>query len=248
MSNKNLQRTLVEGGVSLRYSQPASLNDPYEGKMDIDHAVNLMEEILRNRFNIPDTEESKKFFSIEKAKAKVDATQKVDGIYNRRYGLISLCIDPLSTLMWSHYGNEHKGFCIEFNNKKDCLDGKIKNHIYGVRYSTEIPKLTEKTTSEHVINTIITKDYHWAYEKERRAIADLENLEVPSKLDDFNLPIYTDVININSISRIILGVNSSDSDLNFVSNWINENNAAHVKIAKIIASSTIYELQFIDID
>ncbi|MBT2620300.1 DUF2971 domain-containing protein [Chryseobacterium sp. ISL-6] len=37
---------------------------------------------------------------------------------NRNFGIYSLTTKNSNLLMWSHYGNSHKGFCIGFNTEK----------------------------------------------------------------------------------------------------------------------------------
>lgn len=73
-------------------------------------------------------------------------------------------------LLWSHYGNGHRGFCLEFST--DC-DLFTKTHR--VRYSDQMPR---GNIADALINAdeafwlgmILTKAPCWSYEKEWRVI------------------------------------------------------------------------------
>ena len=44
--------------------------------------------------------------------------------------------DPLSPLMWSHYGGNHAGICLEFH-----LGNLLVNKVLGVCYQQEYPSI-----------------------------------------------------------------------------------------------------------
>lgn len=76
-----------------------------------------------------------------------------------------------SILMWSHYANEHKGFCIEYN-FQDLLD--CYREIYPIVYKIEmnnsnIISFERGVTSDNKIR-LFTKYIDWAYEKEWRVV------------------------------------------------------------------------------
>lgn len=74
-----------------------------------------------------------------------------------------------SILMWSHYTNNHQGFCIEydFSNDKD-----ITNLLYPVSYSMKRYIMTSQDTNNNkwFIPTVLCKSPEWAYEQEWRYI------------------------------------------------------------------------------
>lgn len=74
-------------------------------------------------------------------------------------------------LMWSHYGDGGKGFCLEFSTSNDTFQ-KIRE----VRYSHKIPEinivtmLCDEDSDELIDNLYCTKSIDWTYEQEWRAI------------------------------------------------------------------------------
>jgi hypothetical protein len=67
-------------------------------------------------------------------------------------------------LMWSHYADGHKGFCLEY-------DTSFKPFLYAepVNYSISFPRLNPRNDSLDLLpNLALTKAIGWAYEREWR--------------------------------------------------------------------------------
>ena len=111
--------------------------------------------------------------------ANRELKKKVDNLY--RVG--SLCTGYKSTLMWSHYADCHRGFCVEynFNNLADDYKNIL---ILPVIYEHKRPMIPWEVALATNINTeemrrknaysnllsLLTKDKNWAYENEWRII------------------------------------------------------------------------------
>lgn len=90
----------------------------------------------------------------------------------------SLCTDYRNPLMWAHYADSHKGFCIEF----DCSAETGQDlPLFPVIYSKDMVKmpwkycLTPEGTkdpefSARLIQAVLTKDDVWKYENEWRIL------------------------------------------------------------------------------
>lgn len=93
--------------------------------------------------------------------------------------ICSFCESPNQLLMWSHYANHHKGFCIEYN-IQSWAKSDIRNRIlYPVIYDTKLYNSTNHFINQMVENTFnnlypmiscATKSIEWGYEKEWRFI------------------------------------------------------------------------------
>ena len=101
-----------------------------------------------------------------------------------------------NTTMWSHYSNNHKGFCVKYSLNID--DSKYKDAIscglFPVIYTSKIPKISpreliklrysekelvlSKSILKTTMKTLITKSKFWSYEKEWRLIVSNENMEI----------------------------------------------------------------------
>lgn len=77
-----------------------------------------------------------------------------------------------SLLMWSHYGDHCKGFCLEFDTSKEPF-AKIKKVRYGQAMPEfdVMPMLCDEDF-DHVLDLYCTKALDWAYENEWRGIHD----------------------------------------------------------------------------
>ncbi len=104
------------------------------------------------------------------------------------------CMSELndSVLMWSHYANKHEGFCLEYDfsslDINDPEDQNIISWISPIKYSEKRPYITHTILSEvlqkkelsseiltSIMNTLLTKNVEWNYEKEWRIFKPLEN-------------------------------------------------------------------------
>jgi len=79
-------------------------------------------------------------------------------------------------LMWSHYADGHKGFCLEFDTNYRPFHDRQKLHevIYSKSYPTHSP-LDIVQSPNLVIRPLITKSKNWKYENEWRFIKDQGN-------------------------------------------------------------------------
>ena len=125
-----------------------------------------------------------------------------------------------SILMWSHYANQHEGFCIEYDFNRAIETNFPIDRLAKVSYSDSIPKLNIQSliqairkkleheyvkdpnitqlTSETCLEAIITKNTVWQYEEEWRII-----------LDNFS---DIQIDKIPYATKIIMGINISEKD------------------------------------
>lgn len=134
---------------------------------------------------ITDTKKIKKFLNYigKKVGAKTsndfnlinENTDEVLSMDNKM-GIYSLSKTPLDELLWAHYANSHKGFCIEYDT--DILlknDGGDHIHSFPVSYSKKPPSvgffdLIRNNKSETIKKFAFYKSKKWEYEKEHRIV------------------------------------------------------------------------------
>lgn len=158
-----------------------------------------------------------------------------------KYGVFSLSGVNNNLLMWAHYANSHKGFCIGFNieNLLDSiftLSKKAFNHKK-VKYYSEYPELNfevknhfnNKNLEESIQHLYIKSDI-WAYEEEWRLLS----------LDRNNFTVKFDPI---SIEYIYFGLKMSDSDKIMIINEIEKLNIKP-KLYQAYQKPKKYELEF----
>lgn len=88
---------------------------------------------------------------------------------NKLFGIFSTTSKNDNLLMWSHYADSHRGFCIGFD--KFILFPLIHASLGPVLYETEFPKIGMFDRSDGTLTRILsTKSIDWKYEDEYRFI------------------------------------------------------------------------------
>lgn len=87
---------------------------------------------------------------------------------SKTFGVLSLTPHPLNYLMWSHYGDCHRGFCVQFNTRG--LVESLGGHFERVNYAKDLPfiSITDTIDNELLTKLIYTKSDIWHYEDEYR--------------------------------------------------------------------------------
>ena len=164
--NKSSIESLINR--TLWFAGPRTLNDPFECQLTYKNAL----EATWSKFKV--SEESKK---------DIDNTLKK---YLMEAGICSFSRTRKNQLMWSHYADEHKGFCIGFN-QKTLVATSERFFTIEVDYQSELPykKIIERlgrfeqfrgnsnvndVVSDILYSIIGTKYSNWTYEKETRLV------------------------------------------------------------------------------
>ena len=86
----------------------------------------------------------------------------------RKYRICSFCAKPDNPIVWSHYADSHKGFCLIFDVDNDLFGDAIK-----VVYQNEYPTLdvTEEDDYEILKCSALVKFSDWKYEEEFRLVS-----------------------------------------------------------------------------
>lgn len=80
-------------------------------------------------------------------------------------GVLCLTTEPDNLLMWSHYGDSHRGICLEFDGHSAPM-----TQAQQVAYTVERLPINPyvDTQEEMMIKGLLTKSEHWRYEEEWR--------------------------------------------------------------------------------
>jgi hypothetical protein len=130
----------------LRISPRSALNDPYDShpfSSDLDKPIEIYVAVGKGHI----------YKEPRKAENHLNGT-----------GVISFTEVVDNILMWSHYGNSHKGVAVEFDPKHDYF-----HSIQRVRYTTQRPDLRTQY-SEIMAPELYFKSDQWMYEKEWRLV------------------------------------------------------------------------------
>jgi hypothetical protein len=142
-----------------------SLNDPCETITNADKFIKQTGFISR-------------FFGI---KSKKDLNFLHDSLRNvlsfdKKMGIYSLSKNYNDELLWAHYGNSHKGFCIEYDFEKLFESYSLNNAFhFPIKYNSSPPNIGTYDVATSKNNGMITKmggykSKRWEYEDEYRII------------------------------------------------------------------------------
>lgn len=123
------------------------------------------------------------------------------------YGVLSMTERWNSILMWSHYANFHKGFCIGLNESK-MRNSNFFHNGGPVNYETNFPiihPLNNEDSIEMMFMQTHRKALDWSYEKEYRLVK-MFYPEIPTT-EERKIFVPSDFI-----SEVILGLKMSDLD------------------------------------
>jgi len=94
-----------------------------------------------------------------------------DGVkreYNKQLRICSFSAINNNPLLWSHYSDSHRGFCLIFDASNESFGGAMK-----VEYQDEYPMLdfTDEDEYKNLNSSSLVKYSDWSYEKEYRLIS-----------------------------------------------------------------------------
>jgi hypothetical protein len=170
------------------FSSPADINDPFDFKVSPDLTLLdtsekkrlFIKELLHDAVKISkqgniNYEENAKILLMNLENDTRRVQEEWDEMHskytNERFGVMSFSFTWDSTLMWSHYANNHKGFCIGL--KRELLEkSDLPGSAGPVLYRSDFPKIDPLNTI--TLNAILakmhTKAKVWEYEEEYRLV------------------------------------------------------------------------------
>lgn len=223
------KRMLTESEVFL--ASPANLNDPFDASLPFRYSQAEMtpENIFKKLIEVarrdwPEKSESELHtLAYERQMSGVfedgsywkDVHVETKNNVHQSFGILSLARNNDNLLMWAHYANGHKGFCVGLDT--DILYKTVKGILGPVIYDDVFPELPLfGGTTQSILKMLTTKSVHWRYEEEFR----LTQGESANKA--YVLP-------IEAIKEIALGCNMPIEQRKEIYDVIEEN-LPHVKL------------------
>jgi hypothetical protein len=169
---------------TLWFARPSTLNDPYDCAVPYRLAEVTLEECCRllrtkkdggwpqlrsdRRYVDEAGTPTEEFRQLVERAGDEGFAQFAQDNYTKR-GISCFSESPTDTLLSSHYGGGHRGFCLEFDTSSQWLAP-----IHQVRYARDLPEinLVDILCGDHTrtLSTLLTKAECWSYEREWRAI------------------------------------------------------------------------------
>lgn len=215
----------------LRITQPGDLNDPFEflgtppTKEEIICYLNERFDSEKKKLTSSNKIRIEKRKDVQKYKKgietkKRDVKNSVAGNeresfcntfkqnLNDRFGILSLSRKWNNVLMWAHYTDSHKGFCVGFDSS-DPFFYKDKESIDAgtlfrpVNYSEKRIKVSFPRYDSSSYITMFTKSIDWKYEKEERLVVLLSMAHEKKTQDPYDICLYK--VPHRLIKEIVLG-------------------------------------------
>ena len=175
--NRYTERIFTHGEVYVR--SPLEFNDPFDCTIPVfpigtvDNFRALLHEYLREENPTASDEQLQQWTEAKLSEGEHSDPMKMkqamdEAIENRlrRIGVYCLSAKNDDILMWSHYANSHRGFCLEF---EDDSPTPFLNRANKVTYQKELPIFNFFDENWHH-KFLTTKSERWSYEEEWRII------------------------------------------------------------------------------
>ena len=253
MSAERILTCLPEvGDGTLRATQPASLNDPFESHVAIGYVER--EETEENR-ELSDILTALNVASPVSVDDVGKARRKYGSLYlrellsrqlSRRFGIVSFSTEPCHPLMWAHYTVDGSGFVIGYDAEQIRRLGRDEDCLRPVLYESEIVHLPapEVLTEDNAHRLLSLKSNHWKYEQEWRLILELSETIGSGNRDRHDQPINlvrvpnsavkslyfterTPTVRVDEIRRRVKDPNNRYGDVNLVKLVLSERQYGH---------------------
>lgn len=190
-------------------AKPATFNDPFDCAISLDrqkyeqsvlHAVSVAMERAK-----PEGLKPEHLYDIwpgDREAFEQFRSQLSEMIQNM--GICSFSATSNHLLMWSHYADHHRGFCVEYDNREGT---GLRQYAREVRYEDSVPSLTSADfappDNDAAIDALwLTKAKCWLYEEEWRVM-----------MHEGNKPYLAP----SAIASVIFGARMPEQDRNMIS-------------------------------
>ena len=196
--------------LKLYHSLPVDFNDPFECKPHFNWPK-APDKIRAIREHLVKVAKKKYGLKRKQAEALISKQMSRSGFMQetisnatmKSFGELRICCFTTkkeNLLFWSHYGNSHKGFCLEFDATKMPIA-----YAFKVKYENEYPGIEyPRPTDARGFKPALIKSKSWEYEEEFRTIF-VPNIERQLKNDGSSL-----ILNGDEIKNVYFGAKMSD--------------------------------------
>lgn len=139
-------------------ASPKDFNDAFEFSCTIGNKEDHLLEEMGVFEQIP---EAKELYL-----QKQESLKELIRYSQNEFGVCCFMEDKFSQLMWSHYADGHKGFCVEFSFDEE----RFNNFVYPICYRKEMVNIEMKSPKADFLPIMLTKSEDWAYEREWRLV------------------------------------------------------------------------------
>lgn len=170
----------------------------------------------------------------------IDTKRRFLQDYSNSWRIISFSRSIDSILLWSHYGDSHKGVALEFDTTDEYLQDVSDEYILDVTYSSKKAEFEPwddfKGFSRELIKATKWKSLEWSYEQEVRIL-----LARPAMRNDF-FPFQG-----APVRGVYFGINCPDSEVARCCSILKHSDYSKTRIYKGLADENEYKIRFEEI-
>lgn len=229
------EKNIFEGQVYL--SEASNLNDPFDCLVYINHKV-YIEYMFQTVCKIFPQMDRKVLRETVKASVDDEIDKQISNM-KKKFRIACFTENSLSPLMWAHYAESHKGFCLEYDLTR--IPEGYRLGILPVIYSDERYDVTNAVVTRDInllMNPYYFKSSHWKYEKEWRMVITEDMVADGEFYADFH----------EGISGIHLGLKCFDCHKEKADKIIEEYSQKEIPVYKVIIEPSNYNLRSVQIN
>lgn len=253
--------------LQIRFSQPSSLNDPFESlplldlSGEIQNQLQSIEDGIEDLWNkTPPEEQTEKNLAIkERVKERLKSCTRemlsphelgkdISKRLSRSFGILSLSRTDTNLLLWSHYASDHAGYLIGLDSNQPYFRRKASSgeetRPRKVTYTTQRSKLSPNDP-DYYEKLFCEKPIDWAYEEEERIFAYFLGQEPPGPIDEYGNEVYLSNLPPELIKRVVIGARMKPVNVAKIKSSISKNNLKCV-VQRAIVSRTEYKMEFVE--
>lgn len=217
--NEKTYRIFTHGEIY--FLSPKDLNDPFDCKVDFtfdgctdDDILKFIEKGLKELNREAEIEKSLRWALSDKIGWQQNAKKQVFEILQPdvdKMGVLCFSEHRDDIIMWSHYSDGHKGFCLEFD--KERLEAwKFCRHVDYEKEYLSFKEFDEAfPENEKSLKFLLRKSPHWKYEAEWRTIVNPFSDNQGNRVYKFPAEILT---------AVIFGCEMMDDDKKKIRDWL----------------------------
>ena len=240
------------GDGTLRATQPAALNDPFECAVAVAYVIPdaseenrvLAEALTQINESTPVTEERVR-----------NARQRYGSLFTRqlfaeqvstKFGIVSFATDPQHPLMWAHYTTDGSGFAIGYDKSAIAKLAGANGELLPVRYLDGPVRIPQPVVlawpSSNLPQFLSLKSEHWRYENEWRLIVEMNETIGTGETDRHGQPVNLVRVPNEAVVRVYYTERTPPESLETMRDRLaNDNNRYQTDSPrKLVMSSTSY--------
>lgn len=247
-------------GKALKFSDRGSFNDPFDSRptlkvdfSDIAYRTRIEQYLINDGWSAQ--ARKLKFKELDKKTEPFELEGPTSHLLDST-GLLCLGSEWTNMLLWSHYANHHRGFCIGFHSNID-----VFQVAFPVHYGDNFPIIVRPHDDDDATlrKSFLIKQRCWEYENEwriiKRKLSVIEQAQEMYRYDKFpqdQVRLLTEHngptlyrFDKKAIAEITFGLNISSQDEAFILHEVNASglNIPVYKISKSIVSYTLTRKQ-----